>query len=258
VPVDNQLYDRLADTWWEEDGWLNLLRTSLNPARFGYLRDAVAEHGLDPAACRALDVGCGGGLLAEEVAGLGFSVTGVDPSAASLETARAHARESSLEIDYVEGAGERLPFEDASFELVYCCDVLEHVEDLDAVLAESRRVLKPGGLYVFDTINRTPISKLVLIKLFQEWDSTRLVDPNLHDHAMFIKPRELQAAMARSGLELQHTTGFKPALNPISLVRLMRARRRGEISMPEFAAKARMKLSRDRSVSYIGRALPRP
>jgi 2-polyprenyl-6-hydroxyphenyl methylase/3-demethylubiquinone-9 3-methyltransferase len=135
VPVDNQLYDRLADTWWDENAWLNLLRTSLNPARVGYLRDAVAEHGLDPAASRALDVGCGGGLMAEDVARLGFSVTGVDPSTGSLQTAREHARQSGLDIEYVEGTGERLPFDDARFVLVYCCDVLEHVDDVDAVLA---------------------------------------------------------------------------------------------------------------------------
>jgi 2-polyprenyl-6-hydroxyphenyl methylase / 3-demethylubiquinone-9 3-methyltransferase len=257
VPVDNQMYDRLAETWWDEDGWLHLLRTSLNPARFGYLREAVAAHRLDPGAATALDVGCGGGLLAEEVARLGFAVTGVDPSAASLATAREHARSEGLQIDYVEGQGERLPFDDASFDLVYCCDVLEHVDDLDAVLAESRRVLRPGGLYVFDTINRTPISKLVVIKLFQDWDSTRLVEPGLHDYSMFIKPRELRAAMARSGLDLQRIVGFKPAANPVALVRLMRARRRGDISMSEFAARAEMRLSRDRSVSYVGHALPR-
>jgi 2-polyprenyl-6-hydroxyphenyl methylase/3-demethylubiquinone-9 3-methyltransferase len=256
VPVDNELYDRLADTWWDEDGWLHLLRTSLNPARFEYLREAVADHGLEPRSSRALDVGCGGGLLAEDVAGLGFAVTGVDPSAASLETAREHARSQGLDIDYVEGTGERLPFGDAEYDLVYCCDVLEHVDDLDAVLAETRRVLKPDGLYVFDTINRTPVSWLVAIKLFEDWESTRLVEPGLHDWSMFIKPRELRAAMARNGLEMKRATGFKPAMNPISLIRLMRARRRGDITMQEFARKAEMKLSRDRSASYVGHALP--
>jgi 2-polyprenyl-6-hydroxyphenyl methylase/3-demethylubiquinone-9 3-methyltransferase len=255
VPVDNELYDRLAATWWDEDAWLHLLRTSLNPARLDYLRDAVAAHGLDPSQSTALDVGCGGGLMAEDVARMGFRVTGVDPSAGSLEVAREHARQSGLEIEYVEGVGEALPFEDASFDLVYCCDVLEHVDDVPAVLAESRRVLRPGGLFVYDTINRTPVSKLVVIKAFQEWDSTRLVDPGLHDHAMFIKPRELEAMLQRAGFSPQGTEGMKPKGNPISLLRLMRARRRGEVSMSEFARRAPFRRSRDRSASYLGKAV---
>jgi 2-polyprenyl-6-hydroxyphenyl methylase/3-demethylubiquinone-9 3-methyltransferase len=249
------MYDRLADTWWDEDAWLHLLRTSLNPARFGYLREAVVSHGLDPAGATALDVGCGGGLLAEDVARLGFRVTGVDPSAPSLATAREHARAAGLEIDYVEGRGEALPVEDATFDLVYCCDVLEHVDDVPAVLREIRRALKPGALLVYDTINRTPISKLVAIKLFQEWDSTRLVDPGLHDYAMFIKPRELERDLRAAGLEPRGSEGFKPAANPVTLVRLLRARRRGDIPMHEFAERARMKRGRDRSVSYVGHAV---
>lgn len=255
MPVDNAMYDRLAATWWDENGWLNLLRTSLNPVRFGYLRDAVSSNGMDPAESTALDVGCGGGLLAEEVAGLGFRVTGLDPSAPSLATAREHAQASGLEITYIEGRGEELPISDASFDLAYCCDVLEHVDDVPAVLREIRRVLRPGGLFVYDTINRTPISKLVVIKLFQEWDSTRLAEPGLHDHAMFIKPKELERELRAARLEPRASEGFKPAANPIKLIRLMRARRRGDITTHEFALNARMKLTRDRSVSYVGRAV---
>jgi 2-polyprenyl-6-hydroxyphenyl methylase / 3-demethylubiquinone-9 3-methyltransferase len=249
------MYDRLADTWWDEDAWLHLLRTSLNPVRFGYLRDAVEAHGLHPAGATALDVGCGGGLLAEDVARLGFRVTGVDPSGPSLATAREHARSEGLEIEYLEGVGEALPVEDASFDLVYCCDVLEHVDDVGAVLREIRRALRPGGLFVYDTINRTPISKLVAIKLFQEWESTRFVEPGLHDHDMFIKPKELERGLHAAGLEPRGITGFKPAANPIKLLRLLRAHRAGDISTSEFAEAAVMKLSRDRSVSYIGHAV---
>lgn len=254
MPVDNAMYDRLADTWWDEDAWLNLLRSSLNPVRFGYLRECVEEHGLEPGGSRALDVGCGGGLLAEEVARLGFRVTGVDPSGPSLATAREHAASEGLEIEYVEGVGESLPVPDASFDLAYCCDVLEHVADVPAVLREIRRALKPDGLFVYDTINRTPMSKLVVIKLFQEWDSTRLVEPGLHDHAMFIKPRELDRDLRAAGFAPGGIVGFKPAGNPIAVIRLMRARRRGDITMREFAARAPMRRSRDRSASYMGRA----
>jgi 2-polyprenyl-6-hydroxyphenyl methylase / 3-demethylubiquinone-9 3-methyltransferase len=255
MPVDNQLYDRLADTWWDEDAWLNLLRTVMNPARFSYLRDAVAAHGLDPHGATALDVGCGGGLLAEEVARLGFRVTGVDPSGPSLAAAREHAKAGGLDIEYLEGVGEALPVADATFDLVYCCDVLEHVDDVPAVLREIRRALKPGGLFVYDTINRTPLSKLFVIKLFQDWEFTRVVEPGLHDHAMFIKPREMARHLQAAGLEPKRTEGLSGAANPLVFLRLMRARRRGDISMRQFAARTGMKRSRDRSISYVGHAV---
>jgi 2-polyprenyl-6-hydroxyphenyl methylase/3-demethylubiquinone-9 3-methyltransferase len=249
------MYDRLALTWWDEDAWLNLLRTSMNPARFGYLREAVAGHGLDPVGATALDVGCGGGLLAEEVTRLGFRITGVDPSGPSLATAREHAKSAGLQIEYVEGRGEALPVEDASFDLAYCCDVLEHVDDVPAVLREIRRALKPGGLFVYDTVNRTPISKLFVIKLFQEWDLTRIADPGLHDYAMFIKPRELERELRAARLEPRGSEGLTGTANPIAFLRLLRARRRGEITMREFAARTQMKRSRDRSTAYVGHAV---
>jgi 2-polyprenyl-6-hydroxyphenyl methylase/3-demethylubiquinone-9 3-methyltransferase len=255
VPVDNGIYDRLAHTWWDEDAWLNLLRASLNPARFGYLKEAVAAHGLQPRGATALDVGCGGGLLAEEVARLGFRVTGVDPSAPSLATARDHAAAAALAIDYVQGRGEALPVDDASFDLVFCCDVLEHVDDVPTVLREVRRAVKPGGLFVYDTINRNPLSKLVVIKLFQEWDFTRVVERGLHDHAMFIKPKELERALRDAGLEPRGSEGLTGTASALSFVRLMRARRRGRLTMPEFAARTRMRRGRDRSISYVGHAV---
>ena len=145
MPVDNAIYDRLSHTWWEEDGFLNVLLTALNPARFGYMKRILTEElGIDPAGMEVLDVGCGGGLLAEEFAALGSRVTGVDPSAASLETARAHARERGFAIDYQQGTGEELPFADASFDAAYCCDVLEHVDDVGRTGGRSLACCGPG------------------------------------------------------------------------------------------------------------------
>jgi 2-polyprenyl-6-hydroxyphenyl methylase/3-demethylubiquinone-9 3-methyltransferase len=258
MPVDNQLYDRLGGTWWDEDALLGLLRTSLNPGRFGYMRRILTrELGVDPQGKTALDVGCGGGLLAEEFAALGFGVTGVDPSVESLRTARGHAEARGLEIDYVDGTGEHLPFDDASFDIVYCCDVLEHVDDLQRTLDESARVLKPSGVYMYDTINRTLRSKLVMIKLFQEWESTALMEPNLHDWDMFIKPRELVAALGRAGLDNQDLQGIGPARNPISMLRDMRRRVRSEMTYAEFGHRNRMREQRDRSLLYAGYAIKR-
>jgi 2-polyprenyl-6-hydroxyphenyl methylase / 3-demethylubiquinone-9 3-methyltransferase len=253
MPIDNQMYDRLSDTWWSEEGWLNLLRTALNPARFGYMRRVLLEDlHLDPAGKRALDVGCGGGLLAEDFAGLGFAVTGVDPSEPSLETARAHAEESGLEIEYLRATGEALPFEDATFEVVYCCDVLEHVDDVGRTVAEIARVLQPGGTFLYDTINRTRRSRLLVIKMFQEWPSTRLVDPDLHDWDMFIKPGELRAHIEAAGLEQGGgPVGMRPK-KLLPAVRAMRARAAGKIGYAEAAPDLLFTESRDISASYMG------
>jgi 2-polyprenyl-6-hydroxyphenyl methylase/3-demethylubiquinone-9 3-methyltransferase len=256
MPIDNQLYDRLADTWWQEDSVLGLLRTSVNPVRFGYMRRVLTEQlGIDPVGKTALDVGCGGGLLAEEFARIGCRVTGVDPSAESLETARRHARAEGLEIDYLTSPGEQLPFEDGSFDFVYCCDVLEHVADLQRVLVESARVLKPGGVYMYDTINRTRRSKLVMIKLIQEWRFTALMEPNLHDWDMFIKPPELIAALTRAGLDSRDVTGLGPARNPVAMLRDLRRRARGKITYGEFGARNVMREQHDTSLSYAGFAV---
>ena len=258
MPVDNAIYDRHADWWWRDDALPIVLRLGYNPARLGYMRRVIEQvHGIDPRGKAVLDVGCGGGLLAEEFARLGCRVTGVDPSSGSTEMACQHAREAGLHIDYRTAPGEQLPFTDASFDLVYCCDVLEHVDDLDRVLAESARVLRPGGLYLFDTINRTFRSWLLAIKLFQDWDATRFMEPNLHDWRMFITPGELKRALHRHGLRHRQFVGLVPGLSPIAAIGHMRRRRRGELSFSEFARRLAMREGRDTSVSYAGYAVKR-
>jgi 2-polyprenyl-6-hydroxyphenyl methylase / 3-demethylubiquinone-9 3-methyltransferase len=256
MPVDNDLYDRLADTWWDERGFLNILRWALNPVRFGYFTQVLTERlRWDVRGKSALDIGCGGGLLAEEFARLGCRVVGIDPSVPSLEVAKAHARKGGLEIVYVAGVGETIPCADASIDIAYCCDVLEHVDDLDRVVAETARVLKPGGVYLFDTINRTLRSKLVMIKLFQEWNATRLMEPGTHDWSMFIKPRELIATLARHGIASREVTGAKPGASPFRVLRALRRHRRGKLSYAEVGRRIALVPSRDTSILYLGYAL---
>src|SRR5882724_5131713 len=156
MPIDNQLYDRPGDIWWDEREPLSMLRTMLNPVRFGFFRSVLMDQmRIDPIGRTALDVGCGGGLLAEEFARLGPSVTGIDPSRSSLLAARKHAANSGLTIKYLAGRGESLPFADESYDIVFCCDVLEHVVNPDKAIAEIARVLKQDGVFLCDTINRT-------------------------------------------------------------------------------------------------------
>ncbi len=257
MPVDNEMYNRTNDIWWDENEVLHLLRTSINPGRFGYFRQVLVEKlRIDPRGKKTLDVGCGRGILAEEFAQLGCIVTGIDPSEPSLATARRHARQSGLSINYQAGAGENIPFADASFDIVYCCDVLEHVKDLERVIAEINRVLKKDGIFLYDTINRTFPSKLVMLKLFQEWKATSIMPPNLHDWNMFIKPNELRVLMKRQGLELKEVQGLKPGTHPISLIGLLRQRKQGKMSLMEFSKRVQFQQSKDTSILYAGYAVP--
>jgi 2-polyprenyl-6-hydroxyphenyl methylase/3-demethylubiquinone-9 3-methyltransferase len=255
MAVDNAMYDRFSHTWWEDGGFLNFLRAGVNPVRFGYMRRVLtSELGLDPEGLEVLDVGAGGGLLAEEFARLGCRVTGVDPSRESVAVAREHATAERLNIAYEVGNGERLGFGDASFDVVYCCDVLEHVDDVASTIAEISRVLRPGGVFLYDTTNRTARSRLLMIKLAQEWAATRWAEPDLHDWDMFIRPGELERTLESSGLEVRDRVGIAPR-RPIAAFRAMRARAKGEIDYAEMGRRIGLRESRDQSGLYAGYAI---
>jgi 2-polyprenyl-6-hydroxyphenyl methylase / 3-demethylubiquinone-9 3-methyltransferase len=255
VPIDNEIYDRLGQSWWDERSPLNVLHGSMTPGRFAYFREVLThQYNGRAAGMRALDVGCGGGFLAEEFARLGFDVVGVDPSTVSIEAARRHAAVSSLKIDYRVGAGEQLPLQDCMFDVAYCCDVLEHVSDLDRVMSETARVLKPGGLYLFDTLNRTLQSKLVAIKVTQEWPLTRIVDTPLHDWQMFIKPAELARTLHRHGLHLGEIVGLGPRAKLPTVLRSFISVSKGRITYGEFSRRVDFGRIKSTAASYMGYA----
>jgi 2-polyprenyl-6-hydroxyphenyl methylase / 3-demethylubiquinone-9 3-methyltransferase len=253
VPVDNDVYDRLGESWWDETSPLNVLHGSITPGRFAYFRDVLTRQlGAEPAGLRALDIGCGGGFLAEEFAALGCQVTGVDPSPVSIGAARTHAAGRGVHIDYLVGAGEELPVPDAAFDVACCCDVLEHVADLDRVISETARVLKPGGLYLFDTINRTLASKLLAIKLMQQWPMTRLTDVAIHDWDMFITPPELAAILERHGLAPGETSGLGARAKPLAVLRSLASARLGRITYGELSRRLDVGQVSSTAVSYMG------
>jgi 2-polyprenyl-6-hydroxyphenyl methylase / 3-demethylubiquinone-9 3-methyltransferase len=254
VPVDNQLYDRLSHTWWDDAGFLNILQSALNPARVAFLERELRSYFGRGQGLRVLDVGCGGGLLAEELANRGCSVTGVDPSEGSLAVARDHAARARLQIEYRHGIAESLPLPDGAFEAVICCDVLEHVRSPRQAAAEAARVLRSGGLYLYDTVNRTVRSKLLFIKLFQEWKATAFMEPNLHDHAMFIRPQEMEEHLRAAGLEPSPIVGLAPAIPLPRAIALLRARTRGQITYGDLGRGLRIDESGDTSGLYAGTA----
>jgi 2-polyprenyl-6-hydroxyphenyl methylase/3-demethylubiquinone-9 3-methyltransferase len=155
-------------------------------------------------------------------------------------------------LEYEVGCGELLPFAARSFDVVMCCDVLEHVDDVGAVIREIARVLKTGGLFLFDTINRTPASRLVIIKLMQEWRWSSFVPPNLHEWDRFIRPDELESMMNGSGIETCETVGLKPAVGPLAMIRSLRDRKKGRISYAQLGRAMRVREDTDTSVSYMG------
>jgi 2-polyprenyl-6-hydroxyphenyl methylase / 3-demethylubiquinone-9 3-methyltransferase len=256
--VDNGVYDRLGGSWWDDTSPLNLLHGSVTPGRFAYFRDVLArQFGAGASGLRVLDIGCGGGFLAEEFAALGCRVTGVDPSPASVGAARAHAAGRGLRIDYRVGAGEELPVPDAAFSVACCCDVLEHVSDVDRVISETARALAPGGLYLFDTVNRTRMSKLLAIKAVQQWPLTRITDIAFHDWDMFITPAELADVLERHGLVPGETVGLGARAGPLTVLRSLASARLGRITYGELSRRLQVGRVSSTAVSYMGFATKR-
>ena len=158
-----------------------------------------------------LEVGCGGGLICEQLARRKATMVGIDPSQEALEVARAHAQQAGLgqSIFYEQGYAEALPYADGSFSVIVCLDTLEHVRDLKATIREIARVLAPGGVFVFDTINRTWLARVLLIWYGEHFPSGGLV-PGVHNYHDFIKPKELRGLLTGSGLQIREVTGFMP------------------------------------------------
>jgi 2-polyprenyl-6-hydroxyphenyl methylase / 3-demethylubiquinone-9 3-methyltransferase len=252
--VNNDIYRSLGNAWWDDDvGEFSTLRFWINPVRLGYFKRVLErEQALARGRRRLLDVGCGGGILAEELARLGFALTGVDPAPETIDTARAHAALSGLSIDYCTGVGEHLSFPDASFDHVVCCDVLEHVDDVDRVVGEIARVLRPGGLFFFDTVNRTLISKIVIIKVMQEWRSTAFAAPNTHVWEKFIKPAELVAILERHGLAPGEMRGIVSRRNPLGTLLDLRRRARGKLTFKQLGRRLDFQESDHLDASYMG------
>ncbi len=191
----------LAGRWWDPDGPQKPLH-ALNPVRLAYVGKRATLRG-----AQALDVGCGGGLLSEALAGEGARVTAIDLAEELIRVARLHARESGIEVDYQVKAVEALAAErPASFDVITCMELLEHVPDPGAILQACATLLKPGGRLFLSTINRTPAAFALAI-VGAEYVA-RLLPRGTHSYQDFIRPSELAAWLREAGLQLEDVSGM--------------------------------------------------
>ncbi len=211
-------FEALAAQWWDPDGRFRPLHR-LNPTRIAYVRDQAAARfhrdALAPeplAGLSVLDIGTGGGLVAEPMARLGATVTGIDPSAKNIGTARAHTAQMGLTIDYRATTAEALAQNGNRFDIVLMLEVVEHVADLESFMAAGAAMLKPGGLMVAATLNRT-LRAWALAIVGAEY-VMRWLPIGTHDWNKFLTPEELAALMARHGVIPGEATGM--IYNPVS------------------------------------------
>jgi len=205
-PAEISKFDAAAPRWWDPEGEFRPLH-DLNPARLDYIEARAGLGGR-----RVLDVGCGGGLLAEGMARRGAKVTGIDLAPAALEVARLHALESGVEVDYREVAVDALvAVEPAAFDLVTCLEMLEHVPDPAAVLQAMARLVRPGGDVVCSTINRN--AKAFALAIVGAEYVLRLLPRGTHQYSRLIRPAELARWARAAGLELVDLAGlgYNPA-----------------------------------------------
>jgi 2-polyprenyl-6-hydroxyphenyl methylase/3-demethylubiquinone-9 3-methyltransferase len=207
-PVELAKFGALAHRWWDPTGDFKPLH-DINPLRLEYLVQRCGGlEGKD-----ALDVGCGGGILAESMAAAGARVVGIDLSDKALSVARLHCLESGVAVDYRLLGAEALAAErPASFDFVTCMELLEHVPDPGSTVAACARLVKPGGLVAFSTINRNP--KAYLFAVIAGEYLLRLLPRGTHDYARFIKPSELAALARRASLHPDDLTGM--TYNPLT------------------------------------------
>lgn len=200
---DLGIYDRVADQWWSDEvRWVRTLK-NLVPGRLAWF-----DRHINWAGREVLDLGCAGGFMAEALTERGASVIGIDPAEEAIGVARRRAKKMGQNIRYDTGVGEALPYEDGSFDAVVCVDVLEHVNDLTKVVSEIARVLRPGGMFLYDTINRNPVSTFATVTVAE--DLLGLLPKGTHDPKLFIKPAELVSEITNAGLVPGPQTGLGP------------------------------------------------
>jgi 2-polyprenyl-6-hydroxyphenyl methylase/3-demethylubiquinone-9 3-methyltransferase len=210
-PAEVEQFEKLAAQWWDPAGPMAMLH-KFNPVRLGYICDQATGHfardrkRLDClAGLRILDIGCGGGVLSEPLARLGASIVGADPAAANIEAARKHAAQSELKIDYRATTAEALADAGERFDIVLAMEVVEHVADVGLFLRRCAEMVRPGGMILVATINRT-LKSFALAIVGAEY-VLRWLPRGTHRWDKFVTPNELEMAMERAGLRRRDERG---------------------------------------------------
>lgn len=217
-PDEIARFSAMAEDWWNPHGKFKPLH-AFNPTRLAFIRDRACAHfGRSPqtprplSGLRLLDIGCGGGLLAEPMCRLGASVTAIDASDRNVKTAALHGEQGGLTIDYRVASVENLAAESDRFDIVLNMEVVEHVADLDGFLAASAHLVKPRGLMLVATLNRT-VKSLALAKIGAEY-ILRWLPAGTHDWRKFVQPAELCRHLTGQGLTVEEIAGVR--YNPLN------------------------------------------
>lgn len=205
-------FSDMADEWWDENGKFKPLH-KFNPCRISYIRNKIIEHfKRDEKSLNALDgleiidVGCGGGLVAEPFARMSANVTAIDASEKNIKIAKIHAQKSDLKINYLNTSAEQLAKENKKFDVVLALEIIEHVSDVEEFIRNLELLLKPQGLLFIATINRTPKSFL-FAKIAVEY-ILRWLPIDTHSWKKFLKPHEINSIAENFGLKLEELSGF--------------------------------------------------
>jgi 2-polyprenyl-6-hydroxyphenyl methylase/3-demethylubiquinone-9 3-methyltransferase len=218
-PREMESFSRMAHDWWNPDGMFRPLHV-MNGARIGMIKNAVCDHfGRDPdverplEGLRLLDIGCGGGLLCEPMTRLGASVTGVDALEKNVKTAKTHAEQMGVDVDYRHGTIEQMvEAGEPQFDVVLNMEVIEHVAIPRDFIADCAAMVRPGGIMTCSTINRT--FKAFAFAILGAEYVLRWLPRGTHQYEKFIKPLELQRYLAAAGLNVEQVIGM--SLNPIT------------------------------------------
>jgi 2-polyprenyl-6-hydroxyphenyl methylase / 3-demethylubiquinone-9 3-methyltransferase len=214
-PEEVARFDRLAATWWDLAGPMKPLHR-FNPVRVDYLKKLLidrprgdsrptAQPGRPLDGLEIVDIGCGGGILSEALASLGAEVTGIDPAPTNIAVARRHAEQSDIRITYLETTAEALAAKNQRYDVVLAMEVVEHVRDVKAFIASAASLVRPGGVMVAATINRT-LKSYALAIVGAEY-ILRWLPRGTHDWEHFVTPRELRLALRGGGLKILGETG---------------------------------------------------
>jgi 2-polyprenyl-6-hydroxyphenyl methylase/3-demethylubiquinone-9 3-methyltransferase len=208
-PQEVAHFEEFGEDWWDFSGPMRALH-AINPLRVSYIRDAIAKRGAFEGA-RILDIGCGGGILCEPLARMGAQMTGIDPAPGNIDIARAHAQSQGLAIEYRADTAETLVAEGASFDAVLAMEVIEHVPDQAAFVATAAALVRPGGLLIMSTLNRT-LKSFALAIIGAEY-VLRWLPKGMHKWERFVTPDELARMMRRSGMRVIDRAGV--VYNPL-------------------------------------------